>query len=474
MSSRVAARCAAIVCAGLFSACAVRNPLPDLPKDSLAAWRSDAGAKAAAGLQPDLDRWWRAFGDANLDRLVERALAENLGVKIAGERLRAARAVHRRSRSEFWPNLNFRVYEETAPGGQTGYLEMGFDSSWEFGFFGRAESTKRVNLADLDNAAIDEAAARVSLVAEVVRAYVDLCAANQRARMYFDIVSARQALVRLAEIRLRVHLGSQVDLDRATVELQQALMEASDAPTAANVAQQSLAVLLGATDLPDADVLAQAPQPQLPSLTIRETPADLPRTRPEIRRAEENVLRAAGELGIARADLYPKFSIVGTLISSTALTGDLDRPNKAVPLIGPAVTIPIFDWGARRDVVNAREAALSAAVLAYREAVLEGFGEVRSALTQFDAKTALVVHATDAFAAASRTRESSAKLRALGLADASDTISGDLGATQARMLVMSALRERALAYVALYKALGGAMPPARMEDAHARDEERTR
>lgn len=429
------------------------------------AWQTN-GAQPAAGLQPDLDHWWHAFGDANLDRLIERALRENLTVKIAGERLRAARSVHHSTRSAFWPNLNFRIYEETAPGGQTGYLEMGFDSEWEFGFFGRAESTKRIHLADLDNAAIDEAAARVSLIAEVARDYIELCAARQRSSLLTEVVEAKRRQVELAEVRLRTHLGSQADADRANGELQTALAEATEPAATGAQAEQSLAVLLG-TDTPDFnthDFDAQpAAVPALPAIAIREAPADLLRTRPEIRRAEENVLHAAGELGIARADLYPKFSIVGTLISSTALTGDLDHPNKAVPLIGPALTIPILDWGARRDVVNAREAALSAAVLAYRESVIESVAEVRSTLAQFDARTTQLDNAAQAVGTSAGARQRTQTLHRLGLADGFDLLNADLASAQARLARMSAARERALSYIALYKSLGGAMPAARVE-----------
>jgi NodT family efflux transporter outer membrane factor (OMF) lipoprotein len=451
-----------LVGALLLGGCHVDNRLPDLPKDTPSSWRS-APAAAPAGLQPDLEHWWRAFGDSTLDGLVERALHENLNVKIAGERLRAARSLHHRSRSEFWPNLNFRVYPETAPGGQTGYIEMGFDSTWELDLFGRGESSRRTTLADLDTAAIDEAAARVSLIAEVVRDYVELRAAQARTRMLDDVVRTRQTQVTVTQARLRSRLAAQNDLDRANAELAQARADAADGDATFAQTRQALAVLLGtfAQDLAEPALDKAGAQPALPAIDVRETPADLLRTRPEIRRAEEAVLRAAGELGIARADLYPRFSIVGTLISSTALTGDLDRPNKAVPLIAPSVTIPILDWGARRDVVNAREAALSAAVLAYREAVLEGVAEADTALALFEAKTSALAGSDVALASADKASGSAATLRRIGLADDLDTANATLALAESRLRQSAALRERALSYVALYKSLGGVLPATR-------------
>src|SRR5579863_632470 len=163
----------------LLAACSgIETKLPELPNDAPAAWRGAPAGTQADLRQPDLKDWWRAFDDATLDQLIERALHDNLGIQIAGERLRAARALRHRSRSEFWPNLNFRIYEETAPGGATGYLEMGFDSIWEFGLFGRSKATSRMNLADENNAIVDEAGARVSVIAEVAKNYVELRAAQ--------------------------------------------------------------------------------------------------------------------------------------------------------------------------------------------------------------------------------------------------------------------------------------------------------
>jgi NodT family efflux transporter outer membrane factor (OMF) lipoprotein len=451
-------RCAALA-AGvlLFAACSpIETKLPQLPNTTPAAWNGAAPADQA--LRPDLQNWWHAFDDATLNQLIESALHHNLGIQIAGERLKAARALRHRSRSEFWPNLNFRIYEETAPGGRTGYLEMGFDSIWEFGLFGRSQATSRTNLADENNAIVDEAAARVSVIAEVAKNYVELRAAQARAQVLDDLVAVRRKQVELNEARLRTLLASALEVDRVRAELQQALSDASEPQLTVIQTGQALAVLLG-TNVPDPALATAAAQPRLPPLDIRQTPADLLRTRPEIRRAEQNVLHAAGELGIARADLYPKLGINGTLISSTSVTGDLSRPDRAVPLLGPMVTIPIVDWGARREVVNAREAALAAAVLAYREAVLEGVAEAQSALAQFDAKSVLVENAQKSLILSERAAQSAQTLQRIGLGDGLDAASASLVLAQSRLQQTSVLRERALSYIALYKAFGGTIPP---------------
>jgi NodT family efflux transporter outer membrane factor (OMF) lipoprotein len=443
-------------CACVLAGCAAwHTAIPDPPKDTPTGWQ--ARDAAAGGLAPDLDHWWRAFDDPALNNLIERALQDNLNIQIAGERLRAARAVRHARRSVFWPNLNFRTFVETTPNASTGFLEVGLDSTWEFGFFGRAAGDKRINLADENLAIIDEAAMRVTVIAEVARNYIELRAAQGRARVLDEIVAQRRRQVELAGKRLSLHLGTQLESDRAQADLQQAQGDAAEPALTVVQTEQALAVLLGSTSV-DPALRADAKQPLLPPIDFRQTPADLVRTRADIRRAEQNIVRAAGDLGIARADLFPKFGIYTTFISSTALTST--RLNDDFLFIaGPMVSLPIVDWGARRQVVNARERALQASVLAYREAVIEGVAEAQTALAQFDAKTASAENAQKTLELNERGAQTARTMQRIGLGDGLESAGANLAAAQSRLQRNLAVRDRALAYIALYKAFGGTLPP---------------
>jgi NodT family efflux transporter outer membrane factor (OMF) lipoprotein len=450
-------RAGVLACVCLLSACSMwQTAIPDLPHDTPADWQ--ARDKAAAGFAPDLDHWWRAFDDPVLNALVEHALTDNLNIQIAGERLQAARAVRHAKRSAYWPNLNFRTFVETAPNASTGYLEVGLDSTWEFGLFGRATGNKRVNLADENLAVIDEAAARVSVIAEVTRNYIELRAAQARAQVLEDTVAVRRKQVELAQTRLATRLGTQLEFDRAQAELQQAQNDAAEPALTVLQTGQALAVLRGTTTI-DPALLTASKQPQLAQINFAQTPADLVRTRADIRRAEQNVVRAAGELGIARADLWPKLGIYSTFISSTALTGSTRINDDFVFIAGPTISIPIVDWAARRQVVNARERALQASVLAYREAVIEGVAEAQTALAQFDAKSTLVTNVHKTLDLNERGAKSAQTMQRIGLGDGLETATADLASAQSRLSLSLATRDRALAYIALYKAFGGTIPP---------------
>lgn len=442
----------------LLGACSTDTALPDLPKDAPSAWRNAPRTEAPPGPTPDLEHWWHAFGDEHLNQLIERALAQNLTLQQARLRLVAARALQHKSGTQFEPQVSFHTFSQPDPNGSTSYFEIGFDAEWELGFFGRGLANARIAAADLQAAAADVAAARATLIAEVARNYVDLRAAQARASALDGVVALRKQNRELGEVRLRLNLATASDLDKLDAELAQAQAEAAEPAQAVAQTQAALSVLL-AEQQPDADLLAPGVQPLLTNVAFAQTPADLLRTRPEIRKAELDVLRAAGDLGIARADLWPKLALGGFLTSSTRMVGDIDRPNKAIGGVGPVIQIPIFDWGMRRDVVNAREAALSAAVLAYKQAVLEGVAEGESALAQWQRAQQQLAAAGTSVIAAERGAERTRKLQRIGLADKGDGASADVGAAQAQLGYALAQRDAAIAFIAVYKSFGGNLPP---------------
>jgi NodT family efflux transporter outer membrane factor (OMF) lipoprotein len=441
----------------LLIGCATPGTLPTWPHDVAADWRA-APADLSLGQAPNLDSWWHAFNDPALDALIERARAQNLTIAQAQLRLRGARALQHRSATQYEPQVSFHTFAEPDPNGATSYFEIGFDALWEFGFFGRGQADARRASADTQTAATDIVAAQVSIVAEVARNYMDLRAAQARAAILDGIVEQRREKVRLAGRLVELHLGTTVDADRAEAESAQAIADAGEPAAAIVQAQQALAVLL-AEQAPDATLAAAAPQPRLPRLAVGETPADLLRTRPEIRKAELNVLHAAGELGLARADLYPKLALGGSLTSSTRMVGDVDRPNRAIPAFGPVIQWPLWDWGARHDVVDARDAALQAAVLAYRQSVFEGVAEAESALAQLERQQKRAGASDKNLQALEHAQQTAAKLRGFGLADGADATAAALAAAQARLERSLATHDLNLAFIALYKSFGGTLPP---------------
>jgi len=444
------------VCAGL-AACA-SAPVPPLPSGDLPpAWRNvETQAKAPA---PDLHGWWKAFDDPELNALVDQALHDNLDVQQAALHLRAARELEGASGAAYKPQLAFRTLSTPTPQADADYFQAGFDAEWELGLFGRAQANKRIAEAEADSAAADLQAARVSLVAEVARGYLQLRGAQAREQSLQNIADASQRTLHLTEVRQRLRLASQADIERARAEAAQA--QAALAEPRGQMVQyaQTLALLLGRSE-PPPELLEEKPVPALVRTGTSSVPADLLRTRPEIAHAQAQVLKAAGELGVAHADRFPHIGLGGTITWASKVSGvNLGSTNHTAG-IGPVIDIPLFDWGMRAATEHARDDELKAALLAYRQAVLQGASEVEIALAALHQAELSVQQTRAAADALQRSARLSAKLRELGQADELDVADARIAAAKAQLDAGQAREREGIAFIALYKALGGAPLPA--------------
>ncbi|HKZ10528.1 MAG TPA: efflux transporter outer membrane subunit [Rhodanobacteraceae bacterium] len=431
--------------------------LPKLPSGDLPAqWHN---ASSQLGLTPDLTGWWKQFGDPELDALVESALHDNLGVQQAALKLRAARALEDAASTAYRPRLAFNTLEQPNAENTASYFQAGFDASWELGLFGRSGANAHLAAANTGEAAAALQSARVSLVAEVVREYLQLRASQRSEALLGDAAQTARKKLELLRVQERLQLASRMDVEQGAAAAAKAASSVADPRAAVVQHAQALALLLGKSE-PAPAWLSPNPLPKLAGVRVDAVPADLLRTRPEIRYAETQVLKAAGELGIAKADMYPRFALGSSLTFAALVKGNtrLGDVNNSFA-IGPIINIPLFDWGERRAVRDAREDQLQAAVLAYRQAVLQGAAEVETDLATLHAAGQKLQSADDAASASQRGLSLSEKLQGLGQADSLQLADAKLALTESELDREQARLAHGLAYVALYKALGGAPLP---------------
>jgi len=435
-------------------------PLPALKPSVPQTWRN-APTATPNPAQPDLHNWWQAFNDPQLNSLVQQALTHNMDVKAAAERVLAARVLYRHANDKYLPSLRFDTNQVIQPDASASYFIVGFDALWEMPFFGALKSTHRLAAGNMDLARAQLQGAYVTLVAEVARCWIALRSAQEQAKLLTAVHDANQEKLRLLQVRENLKLASPTEVATAQAELARSEMALTEPQRAINANAQQLAVLLGQSEPDPAWLQATGPQPQLGDWQMTSAPADLLRTRPEIAAAEAEVLRAAGAAGISRANIYPHIGLGASLDWSVNLLSHhtFIRSGDGIFSAGPVIDVPLFDWGMRMAQAKSQKHELRAAVFAYRQAVLQGVAEAETAmgdLQQAHMREAAAGKMTQALGSNAAALD---KRHSLGLASTLDLQDAAIAQQNAQLELVSARAERDLAYISLYKALGGAPQP---------------
>jgi len=442
----------AAVIANLLGGCSVIEPIvgeaPELP--------AGYAQEAAPGPRRDLEGWWSRFHDPVLDRLVEQARLQNLSIAQAKARLAAGRSQAQAASSLFLPSVGGSG--QALAGTSREQIEdplrrpvlAGFDSSWDAGLFGLAESAGQAASASAAIAGDELDSVRIAVTAEVAAAYIGLRSVQRQRELSEALAAAQERRVGLARSRARTGITSPgEDLDGVT-SLGETRAELARLDARATALRQQIATLLG-TSTPDVALNAPGHQPISPDAPAAGRPADLLRARPDVRAAEHRVLKAAAEIGIAKADLYPKLRLGGAIGAG--------GPSLGSPFGlagGPSLQIPLFDYGRREAVVHARRALLDEALAAYRQTILIAYQEAAGALANWRAAREGTARLAGAIETERRAMLRVGVLRREGLADAGKFTEAEAGLILAQRRLVVAKETEALAVVAACKALGAA------------------
>lgn len=395
--------CVLGLCLPVFAGCAAgpdfKKPVFSVPGKWHGAVASvfhrEAPAPPPAPALPpvDLTRWWSNFGDPVLDSLVERAIRANYDLRQAESRIRQARATQGTVAAGLWPALNASSsYTQSqvgsgsfsAAGSTNDLFRMGLDASWELDFFGGTRRSVEAARADVEAAVEDRRSVLVTLVSDVGTNYANLRQFQAQIEIARRNLEAQQ---RTAEITRKRHEAGFVGaLDVANAQAQAATTE-SIIPileSSASAAIYNLSILLGLEPGALAGELA-AGKPILP--TPPEVPVGLPsdllRRRPDIRRAESQIHAATARIGVATADLFPKFSLTGNFGTQGQNLVSLGNISNRFWSWGPTVTWPIFDAGRIRWNIEVQKAVQEQALLTYEKTILTALKDVETALTSY-------------------------------------------------------------------------------------------
>ncbi len=425
------------------------------------------------GADANIVQWWANFHDPLLTSLIERAVAGNLDLQQAEARIRQARAARDVIVGNFWPSVDAGASYTRSRGasgsipngggsssGARDLFQAGLDATWELDIFGGTRRDIEAANSDLQASIEDQRDVMVTLTAEVAINYISLRASQRQIAIARDNLVAQQ---RSADVtRTRFNGGFASGLDVANAEAQVATT-ASAIPVLQGMARQtiySLSVLLGQqpqTLLSELD--ADAPIPVVPASIPIGLPSDLLRRRPDIRRAEAQLHSATARIGVATADLFPRFSLTGSLGVQGNKGSSLTNWSNRYWSVGPSVSWPLFDAGKIRANIRVQDALQEQALLTYRAAILTALQEVDSALVGYSREQEHYSALSDAVAANRRAVTLATRLYADGQTDFLNVLTAQRALFASQDALVQSSQLIATDLITLYKALGGGWTP---------------
>jgi NodT family efflux transporter outer membrane factor (OMF) lipoprotein len=488
--------CSALVTVGmaLLAGCAVgpdyRKPVTKVP----ATWD---GQNAVTAAQPSkttnqpvhLVEWWQTFQDPALTSLVEMAIGSNLDVRTAEARIRQARAALGVAGAPLWPGLNSSVIYQRSQsssatvtsggpalataGGLRELFQVGLDASWELDIFGGTRRNIEAAGADLQAAVEDRRDVLVTMVGEVGNNYLNLRGFQQQIAIARKNLAAQKHNAEITRKRFEAGFVGALDVANANAQVATTEAQIPTLESSARAAIYSLGVLLGREPAALEQDLAKTGQiPPHPLEIPVGLPSELLRRRPDIRRAEAQLHAATARIGVATADLFPKFSLTGSFgFSSNDLTKLGNLSNSKFWSLGPTVTWPIFAGGRIRYNIKVQDALTEQALLTYQKTVLTALRDVETALVAYAKEQQRRKSLTTAVANNRKAVDLAMKLYVAGKTDFLNVLTTQLNLYTTENALVQSTNTVDTNLIALYKALGGgweknSLPPDHQDQAY--------
>jgi len=436
---------------------------PDYRRPDVAVPKSFSEGKSQG--PASFERWWTGFHDPLLDSLVARAVEGNFDLQIAAARIREARAARGIAAAAGLPQVDAsggyarskRTFALGEPGSSSAQsvFEAGFDASWEIDVFGGVRRDEEAALAQVQAAEEAREDVLVTLVADVGRSYVELRGAEGQIEILDQTIDSQKDSLALGQTRFDSGIGAELDVARAQGLL---AATASGRPALEVLRQQSafrLGVLLGRD--PDsllAELSAPGAIPPAPPEVPRVLPSELLSRRPDLRRSERELAAATARIGMATADLFPRFNLLGSFGRRSDDLGSLDTSSQFWSG-ALAFRWPIFAGGRIRSNIEVQEARQEQALLQYRKAILTALEEVENSLSAHGRELRRRDSLRASVAANRRALELATDRYTSGLEDFLAVLDAQRSLYAAEDQLIQSDRNASVTLIAIYKALGG-------------------
>lgn len=429
------------------------------PESAAVSWRAPL---PHGGKVENLTQWWAQFNDPVLNQLIADAEQTSPSLDMAWAKVQEARANAEGSRGAFLPALGASLASTKSQSvfGQQVVRQTlnraGFDAGWELDLFGKNRRTAELATANFGASGAQWHAARISLAAEVADAYVELRQCEATADIYQQVSQSRDHT--LSMVRQKQAAGLASDVEAARNQINQL-----DSATAYAVKQgdcaRSVNKLIALTGITPAQLHTRlsAQRGQLPvptSLEVNQVAAKALSQRPDVAAAEFNLAAASADIGASKAALLPSLSLLGSISANRVQIGGTNI-QATTWSFGPSLSIPLFDGGRRKSVMEGAKARFDYADANYRRTVREAVREIEDALIRLDVANTRLIAAQQSYAPLLAIHQITAARQAAGIANRLELEDAQRGELQAQEALAIVRRESVSAWIAVYKALGG-------------------
>jgi len=416
----------------------------------------------------DVATWWTSFGDKDLNSLIDIAVQSNLTLRVAQARVREARAQKAVISGSLWPSVGSGAGFSRNRYGKNGFPPLpgvpldfnlynaDFDAAWELDIFGGTRRAVEAANARIGAAEFNERDVLVSLLAEVARNYIAARGYQERLEIAHENIKAQQNVLDLTSNRFDTGLGVQLDIEQARALLKATTSQVPSLETGFDEAVHNLEVLLG--EQPGAlasPMSAKKNTPLTPPSVPVGLPSELLERRPDVQKAERELAAATAEIGVARDDLFPKFSLTGVAGVQSVEAGTFLRYASRYWSAGPSVQWQIFEAGSLVANVHVQNARQEEALNVYQQTVLVALKDTENALTAYAKEQVRRDSLTESVDADRRALDIAQELYKNGLVDFLRVLNSETSLYVAQDALVQSDQTVSLNLVQLYKALGG-------------------
>jgi outer membrane protein, multidrug efflux system len=453
-----------LVVVALLGGCAIG---PNYKRPSVAeppTFRGQATGEAASLADAP---WWEVFQDPSLKALIQEALRRNYDVRIAAARVQEARAFLSVARSDLYPSLDYdgSVSRSNATPGILGgvgaqapetsnFYSGTLTASWELDIWGRIRRSNEAARATLFATEDARRGVWLTLVSDLAQAYFELLALDVRLQIARNSTEAYQRTYDLFLDRFNLGVASKLETSRAQGALGDAQATIPQLESDIVAKENQISILLGKIpgSIPRGKPMYE--QPVVPVV-----PAGLPSTllerRPDLRQAEQQLVSANARIGIAEAEFFPRLSLTALLGTASPEVSALTGGTATVWAVAGTFSGPLFNAGRTLGNYRASIAQWEQARLQYEQAVLTALREVSDALTALGKLNEAETGQDTAVKALDEAVEHATNRYRQGLASYYEVLEAEQQLYPAQNALAQIRRNRLLAYVQLYKALGG-------------------